>query len=140
MNETKIHRIKNNLEHDSPLNIEKMKKKISYIHNILNQVTVQNFKIPYSDLTNFYNKNIITYNKKINLLVKYLKNSSFPQNLNYYNGYNITPPTTPDRQLTINPNIIEIEATPERMKQHVKTFHRRYLYTTVNVAYIFFSK
>jgi len=126
MNETKLQKIKNNIINKSPLKIEKMKKKINYIHYILNQLTLQNFQIPASDLPNYYNNNIICYKKQINSLAKYLKNSSFPQNLKNYSNQLLTPATTPEKQSTRQTR--EIEDTPVRIKQNVKTFYKRYLY------------
>lgn len=126
MNETKLQRIKNNLINKSPLNIEKIKKKINYIQYILNQFTLQNFQIPASDLPNFYNEIIISYKSQINSLTKHLKNSSFPKNLKIYSTQLMTPPTTPANRLTRQ--ITVIEDTPVRMEQTVKTFYKRYLY------------
>jgi len=80
MNEIKLHRIKNNIINKSPLKIEKMKNKINYIQYIINQFTLQHFQIPASDLSNFYNENIISYKSQRNSLTNYLLNESFPKN------------------------------------------------------------
>ncbi|XP_029340904.1 uncharacterized protein LOC107882334 [Acyrthosiphon pisum] len=129
MNETKLQKIKNNIINKSPLNIEQMKKKINNIHYILNQLTIQNFQIPASDLPNCYNNNIISYKKQINSLTQYLKNCSFPHNLKNYSNQLLTPATTPANQSTRQTR--EIEDTPVRIKQNVKTFYKRSIRTDV---------
>ncbi|CAI6359245.1 unnamed protein product [Macrosiphum euphorbiae] len=138
MNETKLRKIKNNLINKSPLNLEKMKKKINYINYILQQLTLQNFHTTPSDLQNCYDNNINSYKNQINTLNKLLMNSSFPQNINMKSNNTIlTPPGTPVNQSTNQ--LTEIKDTPERIIQNVKTFYKRSIRTDVLNNLKFFS-
>lgn len=110
-----------NININNTLNLQLMKKKMLFIKNIINELTIQNFNIQSSNLTVYYTNKLNSYKNNLKLLTEYIDQQSFPSNLIKTQKINInlmTPQQTPER-------ITQIEDTPKRLVQPCHKFYKR---------------